>query len=80
METGILREFFNYIKLTFCISEHNFVFSEEQLPDEFLIYNQANNAVLFKEKEENIIGTGKNNNNIQKKIIINYLGISIRLI
>ena len=66
METGILREFFNYIKLTFCISEHNFVFSEEQLPDEFLIYNQANNAVLFKEKEENIIGTGKNNNNIQK--------------
>ena len=67
METGILREFFNYIKLTFCISEHNFVFSEEQLPDEFLIYNQANNAVLFKEKEENIIGTGKNNNNIQKK-------------
>ena len=69
METGILREFFNYIKISFCISEHNFVFSEEQLPNEFLIYNQANNAVLFKEKEESIIGIGnnkiQNNNNNQ---------------
>ena len=69
METGILREFFNYIKISFCMSEHNFVFSEEQLPNEFLIYNQANNAVLFKEKEENIIGIGnnkiQNNNNNQ---------------
>ena len=47
METGYLKIFFNWLKLKLCLRENNFNFSEKQLSDEFLIYNNANNSLLL---------------------------------
>ena len=66
MEKSVLREFLNYIKLKFCIREHNFVFSAEQVSDEFLIYNNVANPLLLNQVDDgdnNIINTNTANNN-----------------
>ena len=39
MEVGYLKKFFNWLKLKFFLRENNFIFSEEQLPEEFLLNN-----------------------------------------
>ena len=67
MEKGVLREFLNYIKVTYCISERNFVFSAEQVSDEFLIYNNVHNPLLLNQVDDgnnNIINTNAVNNNV----------------
>ena len=53
METGYLRQFFNYLKLKFCISEQNFVFSVEQASDEFLIFNDITNPLILNQMDNN---------------------------
>jgi len=67
MEKGVLREFLNYIKVKYCISERNFVFSAEQVSDEFLIYNNVHNPLLLNQVDDghnNIINTNAVNNNV----------------
>jgi ABC-type multidrug transport system ATPase subunit len=67
MEKGILREFLNFIKVKLCISERNFVFSAEQVSDEFLIYNNVHNPLLLNQVDDgnnNIINTNAVNNNV----------------
>ena len=54
MENGVLREFFNYLKLKCCISERNFVFSEEEVSNEFLIYNDVTNPLVLNQMDNNI--------------------------
>ena len=83
MESGHLRKFFNFLKLKFCISEHNFVFAKEQLSDEFLIFNNVNNPELLANQLEsnqteispnnylNIPVNGANNNNNNNNVISN---------
>ena len=71
MEKGILREFLNTIKVKYCISERNFVFSAEQVSDEFLIYNNVNNPLLLNQTDDgnnNIINTNVANNNVNPSL------------
>ena len=68
METGYLRKFFNYFKLKFCLSEHNFVFSQEKLPDELLMNNNINNSLLLNQNNEQ---SGNIYQDINKKNNIN---------
>ena len=50
LETGYLRQFFNYIKVKFLIKETNVTFSNEQMSDEFLSNNnlESQNMPLLK--------------------------------
>ena len=73
METGYLKQFLNYIKIQLCISEHNFVFSQEQMSDEFLIYNNVNNPIIEnqidnQQNQNNINNTNNQNNNMNMPI------------
>ena len=66
METGTLIRFFNWFKLKFCLRKNNFVFSEEQLPDEFLLYNNAKDQLLLNKDNDQpnkYQDIDKNNNN-----------------
>ena len=71
MEKGILRECLNTIKVKYCISERNFVFSAEQISDEFLIYNNVHNPLLLNQVDDghnNIINTNADNNNVNPSL------------
>jgi len=67
MENGYFKGFFNWFKLKFCLREKNFVFSKEQLPDEFLIYNKLNNKQLLNQSNfhSNKYQDMRNNNNVE---------------
>ena len=67
MENGYFKGFFNWFKLKFCLREKNFVFSKEQLPDEFLIYNKLNNKQLLNQSNlhSNKYQDMSNNNNVE---------------
>ena len=74
MEKGVIREFLNYLKIKFCISERNFVFSAEQVSDEFLIYNNVHNPLLLNQVDDghnNIINTNASNNNVNPLLFEN---------
>ena len=51
METGYLQEFLNWFKLKFFLNEQNYIFSQENLPDEFLTYNCVNNSLNLNQRE-----------------------------
>ena len=63
-ESGLLKLFFNYIKVKFLISESNITFSNEQMSEEFLSNNniENSNTPLLRSSEEN--NNLINNNNI----------------
>ena len=62
LESGYLRQLFNYIKIKFLINESNLQFSNEQMSEEFLSSNnfQAQQNPLLLNNEEST----NNNNNI----------------
>ena len=53
METGYLRNFFNWFKLKFCLTENNFIISQNKLSDEFLISNRDKNSLLLNPNNDN---------------------------
>ena len=65
LESGYLREFFNYIKVKYLIKESNITFSNTQMSEEFLSNNYITegNTPLLRDTN-NIIDS--NNNNINK--------------
>ena len=65
METGLMREFLNFLKLKLCISENNFVFSEEQISNEFIIYNDVTNPSVLNQIDNN----DNANNNINQPVM-----------
>ena len=64
MENGCLRQFFNNIKLKICISENNFVYSVEQVSDEFLIFNDISDPLVLNQMDNNPPPHNQNQNNI----------------
>ena len=62
MESGYMREFFNFLKLKLCISENNFVFSKEEMSHEFLIYNDISNPLIMNQININEQNQPQNNN------------------
>ena len=67
METGYLKRFYNWIKLKLFLRGNNFVFSEDQLPNEFLLDNNKKNQLLFKKdnnQSNKYEDLNKNNNKI----------------
>ena len=71
METGYLRIFLNYLKLKCCISERNFVFSQEQISDEFLTFNNINNpALLANQLNDNPQSQPQNDQNMTVPIYV----------
>ena len=63
METGYLRNFFNWFKLKFCLNKHDFAFSEQQIPDEFLLNNNLNNSLLLNQINVHLNKNQNMNNN-----------------
>ena len=71
METGYLRIFLNYLKLKCCISERNFVFSQEQISDEFLTFNNIYNpALLANQLNDNPQSQPQNDQNMTVPIYV----------
>ena len=69
MEAGYLKTFLRWIKLKFFISENNFVFSQEEMSQDFLMYNNMKNPIIDNQLYSNQIQPGNNignslNNNI----------------
>ena len=66
LESGIIRQFFNYIKVKLLIKESNITFSNEQMSEEFLSNNniQDSNTPLLRTSidENNIMNINTNNN------------------
>ena len=66
LESGILRQFFNYIKVKFLIKDSNITFSNEIMPEEFLSSNKIDDTPFLEnniEANNNIINENNNNNN-----------------
>ena len=63
METGYLRNFFFLFKLKFCLNKHDFAFSEQQIPDEFLLNNNLNNSLLLNQINVHLNKNQNMNNN-----------------
>jgi len=73
MESGYFKKLFNWLKLKFCLNENNFVFSQEQLSEEFYIYNIVNNPLLLNQAKYNIeLSHSRNSNNMNAWISKNY--------
>ena len=69
MEAGYLRSFLNYLKIKWCLSENNFVFSKEEMSQEFLIYNDVRNPLILNQLDNNTQNQSPNNNNINNNNI-----------
>ena len=70
METGYLKSFYNWIKLKLFLRGNNFVFSEDQLPNEFLLDNNKKNQLLLK-KDNNQPNKYEDMNKNNNKISLN---------
>ena len=75
METGHMAEFLSALKKRFCISERNFVFSREEMSDEFLVYNNPLLANQINNDPINpplyTVPNSNNQNNINNNMNIN---------
>ena len=66
LESGYIRQFFNYIKVNLLIKESNVTFSNEQMSEEFLANNNLESTttpLLTDDGNNNIISTNSNINN-----------------
>ena len=69
LEVGYLRNFFNWFKLKFCLSEKYYVFSENTLSDEFLL-DEINTIILndplIQDGNKDLIINDSNENSINR--------------
>ena len=64
MEAGYFRKLPNCLKFKCCKCKKKFIFSKEEISDDFLIYNNANNpALLFNQLTNNFQNQSNNNQN-----------------
>ena len=73
LESGYIRQLFNYIKIKFLIKETNIDFSNEQMPEEFMSSNniENQNTPLLRNTNEgnnNVVNINTNNDYIKNEI------------
>ena len=73
MEAGYLKKLLRFIKLKFCISENNFVFSQEEMSQDFLIYNNVQNPAIIENQLYNNVPNQPQMGNIQNNNIPIYV-------
>ena len=74
METGYLMECLGNIKIKLCLSKNSFVFTQDELPHDYFIYNNLGNRIITNQLNNNVITQPQNiqenypNNNMNNPI------------